>query len=96
MRIASVIGPVTLSKGHDSLVGSRLLIAIPYSLAALREQRPPDGEDFVLFDQLGAGIGSLVGVAEGAEAAAPFLPERKPVDAFCACILDRVGFQSHE
>ena len=34
--------------------------------------------------------GSRVGFSEGTEAAAPFHPKKTPVDAYCACILDRV------
>jgi ethanolamine utilization protein EutN len=44
----------------------------------------------VIFDNLGAGLGSQIGFSEGVEAAAPFYPEKRPVDAFCACLLDRV------
>jgi len=90
MRIADVIGTVTLSRVHPSLAGARWVIGVPYSLKALRAGGPPDGEDVVIFDHLGAGNGSQVGVSEGAEAAAPFHPEKKPVDAYCACILDHV------
>ena len=46
----------------------------------------PDGEDVVIFDNLGAGVGARIGFSEGGEAAAPFHPEKKPVDAYCACI----------
>jgi microcompartment protein CcmK/EutM len=90
MRIAEVIGTVTLSRVHPSLAGLRWVIGVPYSLHALRAGGPPDGEDVVIFDSLGAGSGSRVGFSEGGEAAVPFLPERKPVDAYCACILDQV------
>jgi microcompartment protein CcmK/EutM len=87
MRIAEVIGTVTLSRCHPSLVGARWLIGVPYSLKALKNEIP-DGEDVVIYDNLSAGSGSKIGFSEGAEAAAPFHPEKKPVDAFCACILD--------
>ena len=90
MRIAEVIGTVTLSRAHPSLAGCRWIIGVPYSLKALQAGGPPDGEDVVMFDSLGAGSGSRVGFSEGGEAAVPFLPERKPVDAYCACILDQV------
>ncbi len=90
MRIASVIGTVTLSRMHPVLANARWIIGVPYSLKALGEQGPPDGEDLVIYDQLGAGYGNQIGVSEGGEAAAPFLPERRPVDAYCACILDHV------
>jgi microcompartment protein CcmK/EutM len=91
MRIAEVIGTVTLSRVHPSLVGARWLVGVPFSLKALHEHRPPDGEDLVIFDSLGAGHGHKIGFSEGGEAAVPFLPERKPVDAYCAVILDRLS-----
>lgn len=90
MRIAEVIGTVTLSRSHPSLLGSRLVIGVPNSLAALQKQGPGDGEDLVIYDILGAGAGSLIAFSEGGEAAAPFYPEKKPVDAYAACILDHV------
>ena len=36
MRIADVIGTVTLSRVHPSLAGARWVIGVPYSLKALR------------------------------------------------------------
>jgi len=90
MRIAEVIGTVTLSRCHPSLVGARWVIGVPFSLQALKGKRGPDGEDLVIFDNLSAGQGSQIGFTEGAEAAAPFHPDKKPVDAFCACILDSI------
>jgi ethanolamine utilization protein EutN len=91
MRIAEVIGTVTLSRSHPSVAGFRWVIGVPFSLKALRQGGPPDGEDTVIFDSLGAGNGSRIGFSEGAEAAAPFHPEKKPLDAYCACILDRIN-----
>jgi ethanolamine utilization protein EutN len=90
MRIAEVIGTVTLSRMHPSLERARWVIGVPFSLRALRAGQGPDGQDLVIFDSLGAGNGNRIGISEGGEAAVPFLPERKPVDAYCACILDQV------
>lgn len=89
MRIANVIGNVTLSRWHPSLTGARWLIGVPYSLKGLRTGKA-DGEELVLYDQMGAGNGSNIAVSEGVEAAMPFVPEKKPIDAYCACILDDV------
>ncbi len=89
MRIAEVIGTVTLSRCHPTLVGATWLIGVPFSLKALQADAP-DGEDLVIYDELGAGGGARIGFSEGAEAAAPFHPKRKPVDAYCACILDQI------
>jgi ethanolamine utilization protein EutN len=89
MRVAEVIGTVTLSRAHPSLTGARWLIGMPFSLEALRNGAP-DGEDLVIYDEFGAGLGHRVGFSEGGEAAAPFLPNKKPIDAYCACILDSI------
>jgi microcompartment protein CcmK/EutM len=89
MRIAEVIGTVTLSRAHPALAGARWIIGVPFSLKGLAHNAP-DGEDLVIFDSLGAGDGNRIGISEGVEATMPFFPERKPVDAYCACILDQV------
>ena len=89
MRIVQVIGSVTLSRVHPSLTGARWLVGVPYTLNGLRQDKP-DGEDLVICDHLGAGVGSRIGIGEGGEAAAQFLPEKKPIDAYCACLLDQV------
>jgi ethanolamine utilization protein EutN len=94
MRIAEVIGTVTLSRAQPSLTACRWLIGVPFSLKAMKEDGAADGEDVVIFDNLGAGNGSRIGFSEGGEAAVPFLPERKPVDAYCACILDHIAMRT--
>lgn len=65
MRVAEVIGSLTLSRVHPLLVGSRWIIGVPYSLDALRADGKGDGEDLVIFDNLGAGLGSKIGFSEG-------------------------------
>jgi ethanolamine utilization protein EutN len=90
MRIAEVIGTVTLSRWHPSVTGLRWVIGVPFSLQALKKGAPPDGEDVVIADVLGAGQGQKIGFSEGGEAAVPFLPEKKPVDAYGACIVDEL------
>ena len=85
-----MIGNVTLSRVHPSMKGARWIIGVPFSLKALRDDVAPDGEDVVIYDNLGAGVGARISFSEGVEAAAPFHPEKKPVDAYCACILDTV------
>ena len=90
MRIAQVIGKVTLNRQHPSLVGGPLRLAVPLSLEELKLRGEPQAESIVVWDDLGAGEGSLIAVSEGAEAAQPFRPALKPVDAYCAAILDNV------
>jgi ethanolamine utilization protein EutN len=90
MRIAEVIGTVTLSKGHPSLAGGVWRICVPLNRDELKQGRGGRDEPFVTYDELGAGLGTLVAISEGAEASAPFHPEQKPIDAYNAAILDVV------
>ncbi|MBV8554464.1 MAG: EutN/CcmL family microcompartment protein [Planctomycetaceae bacterium] len=91
MRIAEVIGRLTLSRVHPSIKGARFVITLPMPLEALTEDSPRRGEEVVAFDDLGAGPGDLIGLSEGREAANPFGKTKTPVDAYCACILDRLS-----
>ncbi|MGC1273368.1 MAG: EutN/CcmL family microcompartment protein [Planctomycetaceae bacterium] len=90
MRIAEVIGTVTLSRWHPSLTGSRWSLVVPLDAQGLRGDAAGRGEPIVAYDDLGAGIGGRIAIADGAEAAAPFQPDTKPVDAYNAAILDRI------
>lgn len=90
MRIGEVIGTVTLNRSHPSLVGARLKLTVPLSLANLTGAAPIAGEELVVYDELGAGIGSRIAISEGGEAAQPFYPNMKPVDAYNAAILDQI------
>lgn len=93
MKIAEVIGRVTLSRVHPSLRRARWLIALPLSLEALTDGSSRRGEEVVLFDELGAGPGAVIGLAEGREAANPFGGEKVPVDAYCACLIDQISIR---
>ncbi len=90
MRIGEVIGTVTLSRVHPTLAGASLRLAIPLTLADLTSRERPRGEALVVYDELGAGLGSRIAISEGGEAAQPFLPLDKPVDAYNAAILDDI------
>jgi ethanolamine utilization protein EutN len=90
MRIGEVIGNVTLNRWHPSLTGARWQIVVPFDAAGLRGDAAGRGEPFVVYDQWGAGAGSRIAVSEGAEAAAPFHPDVKPLDAYCAALLDHM------
>jgi microcompartment protein CcmK/EutM len=92
MRIAEVIGRVTLSRSNPQLRGGRLLLALPMPLAALVESSSDRGEELVVYDVLGAGAGSVIGISEGREAANPFGKTKTPVDAYCACLIDQLAF----
>jgi microcompartment protein CcmK/EutM len=92
MRIARVTGRVTLSRLHPSLRGGRFLVAVPLPWEAISSESPARGEELVVYDNLGAGHGALIGVSEGREAANPFGKNKTPVDAFCACLIDQLSF----
>jgi ethanolamine utilization protein EutN len=91
MRIGKVIGNVTLSRVHETLVGGTLKLVVPLSLAELTADDQPQGESLVAWDDLGAGLGERVCFSEGGEAVQPFKPNVKPVDAYLAAILDNVN-----
>ena len=96
MRIAEVIGTVTCSRAHPSLSGLPLRMVVPFTLAELQNESRPQGEELVAVDVLGAGLGSRIALSESAEAAAPFRPENKPVDAYNAAILDHIELPQAE
>ncbi len=94
MRLGTVIGRVTLTLKEPVYTGGRLLIVQPFT----REQfagaaMPPlaKGSSLVVYDELGAGEGSIVGFTEGAEAAQPFAGPA-PVDAYVACIVNHLSY----
>ena len=92
MRIGEVIGRVTLSRFHPRLRGGRFMIALPMPLEALTTDSQARGEEVVVYDELGAAAGSLIGFSEGREAANPFGKNKTPVDAYCACLIDHLAF----
>ncbi|MGD9723969.1 MAG: EutN/CcmL family microcompartment protein [Pirellulales bacterium] len=93
MRIAEVIGTVTLNRAHPSLAGASLRLGVPMSQDDLRGRTTPTAETLVVYDVLGAGVGAHIAVSEGREAAQPFHPATKPVDAYNAAILDSVQLE---
>ena len=90
MRIARIIGTVTLNRYHPALQGARLRLAVPLNLENLSGTAEPDMDPIVVYDEMGAGIGSHIALSEGGEAAQPFRPELKPIDAYDAAILDQI------
>lgn len=93
MRIGEVIGSVTLSKCHPSILGSRWLVVVPMQLSGLKGDVAGREEPLVAYDNLGAGRGAMVALSEGAEASAPFHPDSKPLDAYCSAILDSIEIE---
>ena len=91
MRIGMVVGKLSLRKVHPTLVGKRYVVVHPQSLNSLVGGEQPAPEEVVVVDELGATSGARIGFSEGAEASAPFQPEKKPVDAYVACIVEELA-----
>jgi microcompartment protein CcmK/EutM len=94
MRIAKIIGTVTLNRPHETMRGATLKMAVPLTLENLQNPESKIRDEFeVVWDDLGAGIGDLIALADGPEACRPFRPNKKPVSAYCAAILDNVSIK---
>ncbi|MBC2593149.1 ethanolamine utilization protein EutN [Ruficoccus amylovorans] len=95
MRLGRVIGRVTLSRQDPAFRGARWLIVSPMSRPQLSR---PDEEivsasaSAVVYDDLGAGRGDIIGFVEGAEATAPF-DRPTPIDAYNAAIIENLNYQ---
>ncbi len=90
MRIGEVIGTVTLSRVHPTLMGKTFKLVVPVLWDQLLAATAEPAEETVVLDELGAGIGVQIAMSEGREAAMPFHPDIKPVDAYNAALLDRL------
>lgn len=93
MRIMECIGSVTLSHWHPSLTGASWKLAVPLMHAGLNGDESGRTEPVIVYDDMGAGIGSLMAVTESADASTPFYPNSKPIDAYNAAILDTVSVE---
>ena len=63
MRIAKVIGNVVLGRCHPSIAGGSLRLAVPMTLEELLSDAEPAGEPLAVWDEHGAGIGSLLAIS---------------------------------
>ncbi len=93
MRIAKIIGTVTLSRCHETLKAGTFRLAVALSEEDLLGSDTPNSDSLVVYDELGAGLGSRIAMSESREAAAPFYPEKKPVDAYNAAIIDQLNLE---
>ena len=97
MRLAQVIGRLTLSVQDPSYRGGRWLLLSPLAASQLTDacHTPPalsPSPSLVAWDDLGAHQGDIVGVVEGAEATAPFdFPI--PIDAITVAIFESIHYQ---
>lgn len=88
MKIARVVGKLSLQREHPSLVGRKWIIAMPQTLRAMAGGQEVNVEEIIAVDDLGVTSGNYIGISDGREASAPYEPERKPVDAYTSCLLD--------
>jgi len=93
MRISKVFGKVTLNRKLGEVLPASYLLVRPQDRSALVGGTNGNDETLVMYDDLGARAGDLVGLVEGREASAPFHPARAPYDAYNACILEQVNFE---
>jgi microcompartment protein CcmK/EutM len=97
VRVAQVIGRVTLNVQDPSFKGGRWLMCNPLDAGDFNsacDRQPPLSKQFslVAYDNLGAGEGDVVGIVEGAEATAPF-DYAIPIDAITVAIFDTLHYQ---
>lgn len=98
MRFGRVIGRMVMSQQDPAFKGGRFLVVSPMGRQELArgiedESQPVSAiHSVIVYDNLGAGVGDVIGFVEGAEATAPF-DNPIPIDAFNAAIFNRVSYQ---
>lgn len=90
MKLFKVIGSVTLCRSHPTYLGARLLATESLDSDILGGSAAEEPDLVIVWDDLGAGLDSKIAVSDGGEAANPFRPELKPVDAYCSAMLDAI------
>lgn len=100
MRLARIIGTVTLNRKAPQLRPGKYVIAEALDGQALAghengaSRAAPMPESLIVFDELGAATGQVIAVSEGGEATQPFRPNKVPVDAYNAAIIDRIDLDA--
>jgi microcompartment protein CcmK/EutM len=97
MRVAQVIGRVTLSVQDPSFKAGRWLMVNPLDAGQFNDacrQAPALSaqSSLVVYDNMGAGDGDIVGIVEGAEATAPF-DYPIPIDGITVAIFDSLSYE---
>jgi carbon dioxide concentrating mechanism protein CcmL len=96
MKLGTVIGRVTLSRTVPTLIGARWLVVSPFTrehFPSSEERSPGVSRDPspVIYDNLGGGMGQIIGYVEGREAACPF-ESPAPIDAINAALVDQIFY----
>jgi ethanolamine utilization protein EutN len=93
MRIARVIGKITLNKKLAEVQPGSYILVRTCNRGTLAGKNKGNPEELVAFDPHNCGEGDLIGLVEGAEATVPFKPLKVPYDAYNACLIDTVNFK---
>ena len=96
MRIGHVIGRVTLNQSDPGLAAGRFLLVNPVEAAhfntACRERPPLSSQPtLVVYDNLGAGEGDIIGFVEVGEATAPF-EYPIPIEALNIALFEQIHY----
>ena len=96
MRIGHVIGKINVHTDEPSLVGARWLLINPIDTEQINTcinnaPKLTTQSTLVIFDNMGAGEGDIIGFVEGAEATAPF-DSPIPIDAISLAIFDNLSY----
>jgi microcompartment protein CcmK/EutM len=96
MRIGHVIGKVTMNIQEEAFRGGRWLVINPVDTDQLNtcvDQQPPltKQPSLIIYDNIGANEGDIIGFVEGAEATAPFAGPT-PIDAINLAIFDTLNY----
>lgn len=96
MRIGHVIGKITMNVQEDAFKGGRWLMVNPVDTSQLNtclttQPSLTAQPSLVVYDNIGAGEGDIIGFVEGAEATAPF-ENPTPIDAISLAIFDTIKY----
>lgn len=93
-ELAEGKGGSSVEKGHNDLFDQDETFSPERARVLLAMKNPtPAGTEVVVYDELSAGVGEWIAFSEGAEAAMPFYPEMKPIDAYAAAIIDTLTIE---
>lgn len=96
MKLGTVIGRVTLSKSVDLLIGGRYLVVSPltreqYARGLKKAGGMGKDPSLVVYDDIGGGVGDVIGYEEGREAAQAF-DVYPPIDALNVALVDEMFY----
>lgn len=85
MIVGKVTGSIVSTRKQENLVGNKFMIVEPLN------SMKGAGEQLVAIDNIGAGIGEYVMVAQGSAARIGCGMDKAPVDAAIVGIIDDIG-----